>query len=93
MTCFRLSESRGRWERDSSVQVRMDFQGRSERRYQSIFEYVRRSMALRNEKSAYIQVRVKWAQSAKQGGTAGLRSCPGKFILRDRIFYVPPRKG
>ncbi len=72
-------------------QYRMDFRGRAERDFP---EYVRRSMILRKQRSAYDGMHRVDAQSVKQGGTAG-----NKFLSRQSysagagFFIFPRRKG
>lgn len=48
----------------------MDFRGQSE--ISVSLKYVRRSMALRNQKSAYDSMRRAGVLYVKQGGTAGV---------------------
>ena len=72
-------------------QYRMDFRGRAERDFP---EYVRRSMLLRKQRSAYDGMHRVDAQSVKQGGTAGNKFLSRQIITPGRDFlYFPRQKG
>ena len=67
----------------------MDSRGRAE----TIFsEYVRRSMALRNKKSAYVSMRKGGRMFVKPGGTAGFVPVPANVSVAGRGFFIVPNR-
>ena len=55
----------------------------------NFLEYVRRSMTLRNQKSAYVSMRKVGAECVKPGGTAGILSPVPAFWDRSFLFCYP----